>query len=1445
MKKRIWKLMLSAMIVISIIATSVLPANAAGWYTSYTVKLSYTVGGTAIIEDNNSQPTKSVRSGSTVKFLASPNPYYRLKGWYDGEELLGNELQLVLTNVRKNRNIEAEFEYIYDKYYFDHVHDGWTAWSAPDSLPTEAGDYYLTTDVTINGPWEAPNGVALCLNGHILRNTAESAPVTVNTRYQVVITDCMYWDDPRYYDVDGLGAWKLREDGTETPYSTNGGVITGVDRCLYVNDNGSLHMFGGNCVGASGNKSGPGVSVSDYGLFYMYSGTIQGNVHHYTGKDTASKPAVKEYDGGGGMFIDIGAQVYIGGDSIIAYNSTLYSNNGGGIYNYCGTVILDDYPIIMSNKGQNGVANDYYAYIGRDASTSGTMYLRSSFDPEEGRIGINSIGDFTSASGDDYSYAFFSDRADYEVTSDSDYVHSLTKKSTSGKYLVTAGTQGAGSTKVNNANGKYGVLVDKNSNATLVATPVNSDYMFVGWYSNTGALLTTNPTYTISSVKSATNVLAKFMPSDGMIQVNNSGAIQVFNSGEDEAKYGTTGPKSYYKNTALGTIDNNGRYIYMDTDSGFDKEGPIGKPFTINGKVLEKSFVTMNAFDVDQKSGEVDEVWLYDLTDYTSVKLGKLTGMNREWNTTTFDIAPELLEEGHTYQLYMKDTVKGWIVWVDTASITIGAMEAQALVLETIDASVTAIIDNNGKVTPTLNVTSFETATYNVEFKATHIETVDQRGSLLDATIDAVADTEVSKDYSFDLSSGSPKGAYRIDAYILDSDGNVLKTVSCTAGYDYYTVNYDANGGTNNVPEDTTAYEHNDPVTVLFDYIPSRVRQVQSKARAAAVEYDKFVGWDTDPNATTAAYTKDGDNDFNITEDTTLYAVYHTHTPGEAVIENEVEPTCTTDGSYDEVVKCLDCGEELSRTTVVDYATGHTMGEWQIVTPATDDTDGLKRQDCTKCDYYITEVIPKNGHSYDAVVTAPTCTEQGYTTYTCTNSDCGDVIVADYVPALGHDEEIIPGKAATCTETGLTDGKKCTRCGIITVEQTVTEALGHNHVVVGTSNANCIESGFATYTCTRCGDTYSEEVSEATGIHQYNTEDDIVVPPTCTEDGFTQHVCSVCGHIENDTVVAKLGHDMGEWIIDKYPTCEEEGSQHRDCQRDGCTYSETQMLEMVDHTFGDTVRVEPTCTEDGSETQTCSVCGETVIGVIPATGHTESEWITVNPTATEPGKRYTECTICNEILQTVNLYLISTDINIPEAGTVSEAVVVEEGGSASISATANKGYRFIGWYDGDTLVSENAEYTVENVNACKTYIAKFEKKLETAIAVVRGYVPAGEDRETYGYALLLTTAIDSLNYKMAGFEFTVNGKTYVGTTNKVCQSIKITLESGDTILRPELYGEGNKYLVYHRVNFSEEAMKTIDENSKITIRSFVVTKEGEKIYTDYFEPNILYPGYNA
>ncbi len=112
-------------------------------------------------------------------------------------------------------------------------------------------------------------------------------------------------------------------------------------------------------------------------------------------------------------------------------------------------------------------------------------------------------------------------------------------------------------------------------------------------------------------------------------------------------------------------------------------------------------------------------------------------------------------------------------------------------------------------------------------------------------------------------------------------------------------------------------------------------------------------------------------------------------------------------------------------------------------------------------------------HDYAKEVIAPTCTEDGYTTFTC---ECGDQYQDHETPAA-HKEEVLPAKEATCTKNGLTEGKKCTACDEVLVAQKTVAAKGHQYgewVIVKESTFT--EAGSKEKECSACGDKMVEEI---------------------------------------------------------------------------------------------------------------------------------------------------------------------------------------------------------------------------------------------------------------------------------------------------------------------------------------------------------------------------------
>lgn len=73
-----------------------------------------------------------------------------------------------------------------------------------------------------------------------------------------------------------------------------------------------------------------------------------------------------------------------------------------------------------------------------------------------------------------------------------------------------------------------------------------------------------------------------------------------------------------------------------------------------------------------------------------------------------------------------------------------------------------------------------------------------------------------------------------------------------------------------------------------------------------------------------------------------------------------------------------------------------------------------------------------------------------------------------------------------------------------------------------------------------------------------------------------------------------------------------------------------------------------------------------------------------------------------------NDYTVSLSMDNEQYGNVSGSGTYKEGDTVTISATANKGYVFVGWYNGDNLISTDSDYSFIMGNSNISYTAKFE-----------------------------------------------------------------------------------------------------------------------------------------
>lgn len=357
-------------------------------------------------------------------------------------------------------------------------------------------------------------------------------------------------------------------------------------------------------------------------------------------------------------------------------------------------------------------------------------------------------------------------------------------------------------------------------------------------------------------------------------------------------------------------------------------------------------------------------------------------------------------------------------------------------------------------------------------------------------------------------------------------------------------------------------------------------------------------------------------------------------------VRNKKEANCTEDG-YTGDVYCTDCGELVTAGTKID----------------------------------------KLGHDYVPTVTAPTCTEKGYTTYVC--SRCKDTYTGDETPAAGHKEAaaVEENKVdATCGKDGSYDEVVyCSVCKaeISRVQKTIPATGNHTwDDGVVTTEPTEDSKGVKTFTCTVCGATKTEEIPELAHTHTAgNPVRENEVAATCAKEGSYDEVvyCSKCGE-----EMSRVTKTIAKTEDHKAAAAVEEN------------------------------RVDSTCAKEGSydEVVYCSVCGKELsreTKTIAKKAHTPAapvEENRVEPTADKAGS-YDEvvyCDVCHEEISRVQKTIEANGVNVTV--TASDLGEVEGlaynvnnlkyGTAYSVTAKPVAGAAFVGWEVNGKLISQSA-----------------------------------------------------------------------------------------------------------------------------------------------------------
>jgi LPXTG-site transpeptidase (sortase) family protein len=224
------------------------------------------------------------------------------------------------------------------------------------------------------------------------------------------------------------------------------------------------------------------------------------------------------------------------------------------------------------------------------------------------------------------------------------------------------------------------------------------------------------------------------------------------------------GGATYFTDIAPGNLDV--YFCYPEfIEFDIDVTGPLP---------TASAYLTINAYDVDEESGEVDHVWI------NGNFLGALNGNNDTWNTTIFNVPIGWVVSGLN-TIRVQVTTEGWCVEIDWGQLLVDGGAAEAADITSLRIDSYTIVGGTVDVVVSATVEGFVGGTYRLEI-ALLDPSNNNIGTVFDTfTVSAGETVTRINTPSYPLSSGS--GTYTIQAALFDDTTGIMQNIEIITFY--------------------------------------------------------------------------------------------------------------------------------------------------------------------------------------------------------------------------------------------------------------------------------------------------------------------------------------------------------------------------------------------------------------------------------------------------------------------------------------------------------------------------------------------------------------------------------------------------------------------------------------------------------------------------------------